>query len=390
MALLAREQADDEAVSFEDLEKYAMKAQAHKTVLSEMKMRLFRPEMVLFEEPTGKRHYIPEEALVLIYLNGSDRFPAIDSIYTHGMQWVLLMQAAVDPSPEARAPIYEYDFLQVNEREGTITYVLPDFPSFAGHYLMNRPYGPTVNEIHGCKVAGQFLQGMVQLADLGIYHADISTYNYLLDQDLNVQLIDFGQIYFSLTDEGFKADRASMIPFEEYQMSPELAVEYMKYDQAWEAQAPHQVPQVDVMVPTRVFMPSDSRQTALWKYSTIVYGLLHGYWPWEKRESGALDWCKQYRGTFTDPCYPIIKNRRKRMINEDITVDESLTQDCRDMLQAALSRDPRDRPSLQEMSTFPWFSRWAAAEAAVGRPMKRPRITRYERAQRGPRRVKVD
>lgn len=389
MALLARERVDDEAVPFEDLEQYAIKAQAHKTVLSEMKMRLLRPEMVLFEEPTGKRHYIPEEAVVLIYLTDSDRFPTIDSIYTHGMQWALLMQAYVDPTPEAMAPIYEDDFLQTSESEGTVKYVLPDFPSFAGHHLMNRPYGATVNELQGCKIAGQFLQGMVQLADMGIYHADISTYNYLLDQELNVQLIDFGQLYFSLTDEGFETDRAAMIPFQEYQMSPELAVEYMKYDQAWEAQAPQQVPQVETMVPTRLVMQSDNRQTALWKYSTIVYGLLHGYWPWEKRVPGALDWCKQYSGKFTDPCYPIIKNRRKRMINEDITVDESLTQDCRDMLQAALSRDPQDRPSLQEMSTFPWFSRWSAAEAVAGRPIKRPRIAKYERAQRGPGRVRM-
>jgi hypothetical protein len=65
------------------------------------------------------------------------------------------------------------------------------------------------------------------------------------------------------------------------------------------------------------------------------------------------------------------------MINEDAAISESLSQDCRDVLQATLSREKSERPSLDELSTFPWFSRWSAEELESGRPLKRPFVGKF-------------
>jgi serine/threonine protein kinase len=332
-------------------------------------------EMVAFQEPTGQEHYIPEEALILIYLNDSTRFPTVDSIYTHGLLWSMVMHPCTDPNTEGKETINNFVFRHIREHEtGRVyRYVFPKFPAFSGVYLKGKRKQPVVSEMQGCKIAGQFLEGMIQLADMGVYHHDISVNNYLMDQNLNVQLIDLGQVDFSLNDEGFQSDRGGSIPFQEYQMRPELAIEYLKYEQESDKLAELQM----------VHFPHDLRGVSLWKYSTIVYGFLHSYWPWEETDPKSAEWHSLYYGRYDEDLYRPISERRGRMINEDISVNETLSQDCRDVLQSALSRDIEERPSLQEMNSFPWFSQWSAEECESGRPLKRPRIGKFKKDNRG-------
>jgi serine/threonine protein kinase len=336
-----------------------------------------RPEMVTFEEPTGHEHYIPEEALILIYLSNSKRFPTIDSIYTHGIQWSIVMHPCVDPTLEDKREINFKNFLTTQQTEDGRSLPrlrFPRFPAFSGVYLKGKRKRPVVDEMQGCKIAGQFLQGMIQLADMRVYHHDISINNYLVDQNLNVQLIDLGQVDFSLTDLGFQTELASSIPFFEYQLRPELAIEFMKYDQKV-----NQMKELE-----KFFMPQDLRRVSLWKYSAIIYGFLHGYWPWEDTNPEVIEWHGIWKGyPEVSELYEPVVERRRRMINEDISVSESLSQDCRDVLQSALSRDKDERPSLQEMNSFPWFSQWSAEECESGRPFKRPRIRQYWEDNRG-------
>ncbi|KAJ5178180.1 uncharacterized protein N7500_000879 [Penicillium coprophilum] len=360
-------------VSLKDLEQYAIKSQVQKTRWTETKTG-YSPHMVPFREPTGIKRYIPEEALLLIYLDDSNRFPRLNSVYTHGMLTAILMTPCVDPSYEAVSVIDEGHFDRIKSK-GPIPRIrkrYPPFPAFDGSHLMSTTKEPQLGEIEGCKVASQLLQALVELADMKVCHGDIAVTNYLMDPNLNVQLIDFGIINFSLRKSGFESNLDHFIPYQEYQMMPERAVELEKYD-TWRD------PCRDDVGIESVHLPIDEREICLWKYSTLVYGFLHGFWPWDEPEPAprGLAWSAGYNGLYNDPFYPAVKGRRKRMINEDVAISESLSQDCRDVLQVTLSRDKSDRPSLEELSSFPWFSRWSAEELESGRPLKRPFIKEF-------------
>ncbi|OQE07273.1 hypothetical protein PENVUL_c014G04738 [Penicillium vulpinum] len=372
VAFIAREKGAA-GTSLEDLEQYAIKSQAHTTQLMDA-IKYYIPTMAPFSEPSGKERYIPEEAILLIYLDDSKNFPRLDSVYTHGMLTAILMTPCVDPSYEAVSIIDEAHFNRVKSK-GAIPRIrrrYPLFPAFDGSYLMSTTKEPQLGEIEGCKVASQFLQAMVELADMKVCHGDISVTNYLMDQNLNVQLIDLGAAYFSLEKSGFRRDIDSHIPYQEYQMMPERAIELEKYD-AWRD------PCHDDVSIEKIHMPIDMQDKSMWKYSTLVYGFLHGFWPWDepKPVPKTQDWHARYDGVYNDPFYPVVKCRRKRMINEDVAISESLSQDCRDVLQTTLSREKSDRPSLEELSSFPWFSHWSAEELESGRSFKRPFIKKF-------------
>ncbi|KZN88158.1 Fatty acyl-CoA synthetase and RNA processing-associated kinase [Penicillium chrysogenum] len=318
--------------SLEDLEQYAIKSQVHTTQWMDSVSGV-HSQMVPFCETSGETRYMPEEALLLIYLDDSKRFPRLNSVYTH---------------------------------------------AFDGSYLMSTTTKePQLGETEGCKVASQLIQAMIELADMSVCHADMSVTNYLMDQNLNVQLIDLGMIHFSLHKSGFMSEIDHFIPYHEYQMMPERAIELEKYD-TWRD------PCHDDVTLEEIYLPIDQRDICLWKYSTIVYGFLHGFWPWDEPEPvpKSLNWHGRYYGPYNDPFYPVVKRRRKRMINEDVPISESLSQDCRDVLQATLSREKSERPSLEELSSFPWFSRWSAEELESGRPLKRPFVKKFHNKSR--------
>ncbi|KAJ5498901.1 hypothetical protein N7453_007952 [Penicillium expansum] len=341
--------------SLEDLEQYAIKSQVHTTQWMD-RISGVNAQMAAFCEPSGEKRYMPEEALLLIYLDDSKRFPRLNSVYTHGS----FSQGQVEGANTAAHPEE-----------------IPPFPAFDGSYLMSASTKePQLGEIEGSKVASQLLQAMIELADMKVCHADISVTNYLMDQNLNVQLIDLGMLTFSLdSTDIFNLDH--FIPYQEYQMMPERAIELEKYD-IWRD------PSHDDVCIESIHLPVDQREVCLWKYSTLVYGFLHGFWPWDepKPVPRHLDWHARYDGPYNDPFYPVVKRRRKRMINEDAAISESLSQDCRDVLQATLSRKKSERPSLEELSSFPWFSRWSAEELESGRPLKRPFVKEFHNRNR--------
>ncbi|CAG8903870.1 unnamed protein product [Penicillium egyptiacum] len=362
-------------VSLEDLEQYAIKSQVHTTQWMDS-LSGVNAQMAPFYEANGEQRYMPEEALLLIYLDDSERFPRLNSVYTHGMLTAILMTPCVDPSYEATSIINEDHFNRIKSSGAIpprIRKRYPPFPAFDGSYLMSTTTKePQLGETEGCKVASQLIQAMIELADMNVCHADMSVTNYLVDQNLNVQLIDLGMIYFSLHKSGFIRDIDYFIPYHEYQMMPERAIELEKYD-TWRD------PCHDDVSIEKIYLPLDQRDVCLWKYSTLVYGFLHGFWPWDEPEPvpKSLNWHARYDGPYNDPFYPIVKRRRKRMVNEDVSISESLSQDCRDVLQATLSREKSERPSLEELSSFPWFSRWSAEELESGRPLKRPFVKKF-------------
>ncbi|KAJ5561132.1 hypothetical protein N7535_009329 [Penicillium sp. DV-2018c] len=364
--------------TLEELEQFAIKVQLHETMWTNLEECWEHVEAVTFREPNGEMRYVPEEALILMYLHDSERFPRVDSVYTHGRLTAILMTPCVDPSEESVSNIDESHFHHiVTDQDGSyICKRYPKFPAFGGDKLMSDTKEPLVDEMQGNKIATQFLQGIIELADMKVCHDDISIFNYLIDPALNVQLIDMGQVSFGLDDQEFEKQRDVAIPFQEYQLRPERAIELDKYD-TWRNSFGNGV------CLSEIFLPNDKRKIALWKYSTLVYGFLHGFWPWEDPRPDLAKWHCRYIGTYREPLYSAVKSRRKRMINEDVQISESLSQDCSDFLQSTLSRNPDDRPSLQEMSSFPWFPQWSAEEVESGRPLKRPFVANFHNEQRG-------
>lgn len=60
------------------------------------------------------------------------------------------------------------------------------FPGFTGRFLITQENEPLLNEMQACKVACQLLEAIAYMAEMNMYHGDISVNNYVVDQDLNV------------------------------------------------------------------------------------------------------------------------------------------------------------------------------------------------------------
>lgn len=60
--------------------------------------------------------------------------------------------------------------------------------------------------------------------------------------------------------------------------------------------------------------------------------------------------------------------RRDRVINEELPIDENLSQDCVDVLRAMFTKDPEKRPTLHGLASFPWFQGHWMNEGAFRRP----------------------
>lgn len=100
-----------------------------------------------------------------------------------------------------------------------------------------------------------------------------------------------------------------------------------------------------------VRLTHDVRQEALW-IDVILYGILHGFWPWDKPPTGGhRQDLLHFNGSSNSQK---VSQQRDDIISMKLPIDESLSQDCADVLQAILNKRPADRPSLAELETFPY------------------------------------
>lgn len=194
-------------------------------------------------------------------------------------------------------------------------------------------------------------------------------------------MIDLGLVTLSLKEDGFRKNYWSYIEAQEYQMSPELAIEMSK--DYWLEQEGGSDPQVEV------FLPHDCRVEMLWKFGVLIYDLLHGYSPWEDADDLEVVPLRSHpltvatanldRSDLFEPEPPHkpedsvpsrgdILMRRRRIINEELPIDEHLSQDCVDVLRSMFEKDPKDRPTLQALCTYPWFQGWWVDEGPFQRP----------------------
>jgi serine/threonine protein kinase len=113
----------------------------------------------------------------------------------------------------------------------------------------------------------------------------------------------------------------------------------------------------------------DMRQVIIWKFGVILFGILHGYWPWDDQREGQgnlLDFGS------SEAQIPRVMERRARIMSDPLLLNESLSQDCKDVLRAMLALNPEDRPSLRRLATsYPWFLQWTYANRVWRRPFSR-------------------
>lgn len=160
----------------DDLQHFAIKVERHKTLQGCANGAYADPPVGPLLEETENRsiRLIPTEALILLLLTTGDRFPTLDSVYTHGPFQATVMSACVDHAVD-RVPPHARDYKS-------------QFPAFTGRYLMAPDNKPLLDEMQACKVASQLLEGMVHMAEMNVWHRDLSVNNYIVDQNLNVSL----------------------------------------------------------------------------------------------------------------------------------------------------------------------------------------------------------
>lgn len=132
-----------------------------------------------------------------------------------------------------------------------------------------------------------------------------------------------------------------------------------------------------------LYLPHDTRVLNLWKFGVLIYELLHGYSPWEEPEwDGRIGGLRkraknlQRSGRMSERK---VRERRDRTINEELPIDENLSQDCVDVLRAMLTKDIERRPTLHQLVSFRGFrgTGWIVARFPVLPERSHLRIERW-------------
>jgi hypothetical protein len=168
---LARER-DQDNKGPENPRHFAVKVQGHKTLLDSIDAHHWDPPNGPVPDNRTPLRYIPEEALIMLFLTSSDRFPTLDSVYSHDRFQAIVMSPCIDHSAERQA-----------SPPGNCS---RRFPGFTAKHLLTKDHRPLLNADEGRKVATQLFQAMRQLADMNAWHNDISVNNILVDENLNV------------------------------------------------------------------------------------------------------------------------------------------------------------------------------------------------------------
>lgn len=180
-------------------------------------------------------------------------------------------------------------------------------------------------------------------------------------------LLDFGQMYFAESEGGFKQEEYLWVPFQEYLLQPEFAIEFEKslFDVDFTSEFP-------VIKDTwRIHRAHDVRAQYLWSIATVVFELLHGHSPWEEPEwDPDIDtiryWYRYDEGDFERKVEKM-KERRMRLINEELPINEEVSQDAADFFRAMFQKDVSKRSTFPDLISFPWLQgEWVDYEGDEG------------------------
>lgn len=118
--------------------------------------------------------YIPSEAMILLCLTDSDRFPTLDSVYSHDTYQAIVMSASVD-------------YHRMRDVLPSTNLHTQRFRAYPASQLLRKKQA-VLSELGASKVASHLLEGLTYLLDMNMVHGDLSINNFLLDKDLNVRI----------------------------------------------------------------------------------------------------------------------------------------------------------------------------------------------------------
>ncbi|GKZ70604.1 hypothetical protein AnigIFM60653_006582 [Aspergillus niger] len=388
VVFLAHKRSDTRPAAEQKL--YAIKVETLSTINTDVRKRSLHPSVapLYYQEPHDFR-YIPMEAYILLLMAGCKRFPMLDSVYSHGKYKATVMEATV------RKEVREKEYNPYSETEDWCENQNMFRPTSGSFRLDSKEKKTTLLETEACKISTQLLEATAYLYDIRLCHTDISHVNYLLDDDSNVNslllptskslqqppernhpltlpqkqttLIDLGLIHFGLHDADFQKSHTPYIANYEKFMTPELATELLKpeYNNTKFRSRTVQIP-----------LRHDVRCLTLWQLGCIFYELLHGFAPWEEPnpdpDIGRLvDWTRGQGAAQQARRARKIRQRRRRIIREELPVSDELSQDCVDMLRVMFTKDPEERPKLQELLSMPWFGQASYREEWMAQERRR-------------------
>lgn len=159
-----------------------------------------------------------------------------------------------------------------------------------------------LQEEEACKIFCQILSGVEYIHKLGVCHRDLKPENLLLDHNNNIKLVDFG--LSNLYKEGEQLKTACGSPC---YAAPEM-IKGEKYH---------------------------GLGADIWSSGVILYAMVCGYLPFEDQNT---------------------KKLYQKILKADFKLPETLSDQCKDIIEKILNPDPTTRLTIEQIRSHPWFN----------------------------------
>ncbi|KAI9801209.1 MAG: hypothetical protein M1825_003483 [Sarcosagium campestre] len=292
-----------------------------------------------FDHPNihDRRAIVHRENLKMWLLRGSPYVNSIVAGYSHHAYTMTVMQ------------IFGVDMQDILENPPTAANQRAT-PSCAGSWMLSNFFREQFEEVHVCKVYSHLLNGLAFCNERGVIHRDISPRNYLIEEDYSAQWIDFDTAILDNSKIGAPGpglDNIYLIDWGcELEIDPVLASRLIAYQGLGRPEEARQV--------MHTVLTQNPTVYSNWRFGVMMYQTLHGKGAWE---DPFLNRSMLFKDD-DDERFLERHERRLRVMRNPLAVSERLSQDAADALQAQLARSEEDRPSITELTTFPWFQGW--------------------------------
>ncbi|KAI0666434.1 kinase-like domain-containing protein [Trametes maxima] len=224
-------------------------------------------------------------------------------------------------------------------------YILMDYQS--GGDLESRVEKGRLGDREARRIAAEIVHAMEDLHGRGIIHRDLKPQNVLFNARGQAVVADLGLARtFGLTaedqpwrKEAMWRNKEDLVDFD----AAELGDVTQAHCGTFHYMAP------EIFARTGYSYPVD-----VWSFAVTLYEMLHGKLP--------------FGGDEDIPEVEFIS----RIMLEDVEIASYVHPDARDLLQAAFSKDPLNRPTWAQMKSHPWFGPINWRKIAARKPVATP------------------